>query len=108
MTELVTPELDKLKKVQETSQRIGEFLDWLLSEKHYVIAEWNHGDEDESDWIKTPREADADEQLQPVTLGSYGLIESLLADYYNIDLNKVENEKQAILTDFREKNKEQP
>jgi hypothetical protein len=106
MSEPTTPELDKLKKVQETSQRIGEFLEWLQSVKHYVIAEWNHSDEDESDWIKTPREADADEQLQPVTLGSYG-IEGLLAEYFNIDLKKVEQEKEAILTRFREKTKEQ-
>jgi len=85
-----TPELDKLKKIQENSQRIGEFLDWLLHEKHYVIAQWE-------------KEIDL---LQPAHYDSCGLIEGLLADYYKIDLKKVESEKQAILTAFQKANKE--
>ena len=86
---LATPELDKLTTVAETSQKIGEFLDWLQSEKHYIIAEW----------IKDS------ESPQPVYCGSHGTIEGLLAEYYEIDLNKVEREKQAILDDFRKRNK---
>jgi hypothetical protein len=32
-----TPELDKAKAVREKSQAIGEFLDWLLNERGFII-----------------------------------------------------------------------
>jgi len=40
-----TPELDKLRKVQATSQAIGEFLDWLFSQKMLVLGRWPRPDE---------------------------------------------------------------
>ncbi|KKL59167.1 hypothetical protein LCGC14_2218120, partial [marine sediment metagenome] len=30
-----TPELDKITKVREKSQAIGDFLEWLIQEKDY-------------------------------------------------------------------------
>jgi hypothetical protein len=81
---VATPELDKLRAIAEISQKIGEFLEWLQSEKHYTIAEWTDA-----------------ETLQPVGRS----IENLLAEYFNINLFTVDKEKQAILDEFRRRNK---
>lgn len=35
-----TPELDKITKVRDKSQAIGEFLDWLTGEHNIVLARW--------------------------------------------------------------------
>lgn len=98
MSEPATPELDKLKRVQNSSQTIGAFLEWLTSTKHLVIAKWEKSINDDDEEV---------ESLEPARFGSYGTIEGLLAEYFSIDLKKVENEKQAILTRFREKTQEQ-
>ena len=76
LPELPTPELDKMLDNQNESQAIGEFLDWLTSEG-YAICELNKHNE----W-------------HHVRKG----IEQLLADYFNVDLKKAEQEKRAILT----------
>jgi len=80
-----TPECEKLHAVKDKSQAIGEFLDWLKNEKHYFIAErvvdFIHEDSD----------------LMPV----WTSIEELLAEYFEIDLNKVEQEKRQLLNHIR-------
>lgn len=40
-----TPELDKLGKVAERSQPIGEFLNWLFSTREIVLGHWSREDE---------------------------------------------------------------
>jgi len=72
-----TPELDKMKAAQPQSQAIGAFLDWLFHEKHRRIAGIPEGMEE---W-------------QPIGYS----IEKLLAEYFQIDLQKVEAERRAIL-----------
>lgn len=84
------PELDKLAKIKDKSQSIGAFLDWLQNEKHYRLAKW------EKDDSIIP-----EDQLMPV---SYD-IQQLLAEYFDIDLNKIEEEKRAILEEQRKLNK---
>lgn len=76
-----TPELDKMKSVHNQSQCIGEFLDWLFHEKHRTIAEVPEGMDE---W-------------QPVG----GSIEKILAEYFEIDLAKIERERRAILETLR-------
>ena len=76
------PECNKMLEVQDQSQTIGEFLDWLLHDKGAEIAEWR-GD-----------------QLFPMR----GSIESLLAEFFEIDLEKVEKERRAILEEMRQVN----
>jgi len=74
------PECDKMKAVQKQSQAIGEFLEWLLCEKNLQLCEWD---------------------------GLYKMIpdhtptEELLAEFFGIDLKKVEQEKRAILDFMR-------
>ncbi len=72
------PECDKLAKVSEDSQKIGEFIDWLHSQE-IELAKW------EDDELFTIHES----------------IEKLLAKYFEIDLVKVENERQALLKAMR-------
>ncbi len=83
------PECEKLQKHQEKSQIIGEFLDWLKNDQGYVIAHWDEG-----------LHRDDDDQLYPCAK----TIEQLLAEYFNIDLNKVEKERQQIIESLRGKN----
>jgi hypothetical protein len=82
-------ECERLHLVKDKSQVIREFLEWLLSnETKYVIAEHlTYEDGEEMDlWA-------------PANIN----IESLLAQYFKIDLKKVEKEKRAILDKLRKK-----
>lgn len=69
------PECEKMQSVRDDSQKIGEFLEWLDQNKMFV-AEYNHMD-----------------FAQPIRLRR----EQLLAKYFEIDLDKVENERRKIL-----------
>jgi ribosomal protein S27AE len=75
------PECEKLSNVADESNRIGNFLDWL-SEKDIRLCSY---------------EEDA-EMYFPMSSG----VENLLAEYFEIDLNKVEKERMALLEWLRE------
>lgn len=76
------PECEKLAEVSKDSQIIGQFLD----EMKYAGKELCTFDDSEEQWM-------------PVR----GTIESILAEYFGIDMNKVEEERRAILDDIRSK-----
>jgi len=76
-----TPELDKMQNVKHQSQPIGEFMEWLWS-RHIVLAKY-----------------ESDEEMRPRPI-SYS-IEQLLADFFEIDLKKVEEKKRAVLEYLR-------
>jgi hypothetical protein len=72
------PECEKLKSVQPQSQIIGEFLEWLENTKKVNLCQWADGVMGE---------------------GYYGFhynIELLLAEFFNIDLKKVEERRSII------------
>lgn len=79
-----TPELDKMKKVQDESQSLGAFLDWLQNERKIILCEYNNKDEH-----------------YPFPI--YKSIEQILAEYFKIDLKKCENERRAILAHIQKK-----
>lgn len=81
---VLTPECDKLHAVRDRSQEIGAFLDWLIEDKQYVLAKY------------TPQ---ADYELVPQNVS----IERLLAEYFEIDMDKVDAERRAILESLRER-----
>jgi len=81
-----TPELNKIKKVSDKSQEIGNFLDWLGS-VGYHIAEY--------------KKVYGFEEKQLVTI--YLNPEQILAKYFKINLDKAEKERQMILDDLRKK-----
>ena len=66
-----TPELDKMAKVREQSQAAGSFLDWMLG-RGYV----QH------------------------TKKRFRM-EEVLAEYFDIDLSKVETERRKLLESLR-------
>lgn len=75
-----TPTLNKMQRVKERSQAIGEFLDIFCRRKGYVLCK------------------DYGNHYAPVPLS----IEKLLAQHFKINLNKVEAERQAILEHLRQ------
>ena len=75
-----TPELDKMLKVKEQSQICGEFLEFLKS-KYDMFDR------------KVPRE----DNIYLRGTSDYINNEKLLAEFFEIDLNKAEEEKRALL-----------
>lgn len=100
------PECDKMIEVNKESQAIGEFLEWLES-KGCKICEWVDGIT-EADVIAAAFALDMEklDELEGKPLRGYSPIskntEKILAEYFKIDLNKVEAERRALLAALRE------
>lgn len=101
-------ELEKMESVKNQSQTIGEFLDWVF-EKGWHLSRYLSKEEYESD-----ENVDICEPifkgLKPYRrhrLGEGELIsipiniEKLLAEYFEIDLMKVEEERRELLSRLR-------
>ena len=73
-----TSQLDRISSVRERSQAIGEFLEWLHSEKRWFLAEYR------DNWAIRV---------------SYN-VEELLAEFFGIDLAEAELERRRILEDL--------
>lgn len=78
------PESSRLLAVSKESQTCGEFLDWLRS-KGFVLAEYDP--ESESG------------RLYPAHFSTT----SLLAEFFGIDINKLEQEKRAVLEEYQQR-----
>lgn len=78
MKKTKTPELDKMLAIQGKSQTVGEFLEWLGQES-LLICECDEGK----------------------LYATRSTTEQLLADFFEIDLNKCEQERQQILADLK-------
>ncbi len=77
------PEHEKLEKIRDKSQLIGEFLEWLNEEQHLFICEEDTGSYENA-----------------FVLFSFSN-EVLLARYFDIDLDKLEQEKRQMLKELR-------
>ena len=77
-----TPELDKQHKVINSGEagKVQDFLDWLLDDQRVVLAAW-----------------DDEDCLQPLMTRR----EQIMADYFKIDLDKLEAERRALLEQIR-------
>lgn len=82
------PQHEKLATVKDLSQEIGVFLDWL-DEQDWHLGEW-----DENGF--------GEQELFLIRLNS----NQILARFFEIDLDKLEEEKLRILEGQRELNKE--
>lgn len=80
--DLEYPEHEKLGKINTKSQAIGEFMEWLQTEKGVRLAHYPETKPDE---------------LWPWHVPT----EKLLAEFFGIDLKKLEEEKQDMLDKFR-------
>lgn len=91
-----TPTLDKMLSVKDQSQAAGQFLDWLVSEKGFVLAKYHeHNDEHCGEYERGNRRECglAEETLYQ----EHHSIEKLLAEFFGINLNQAEKERVAIL-----------
>jgi hypothetical protein len=87
------PEHEKLKEVQEKSQAIGDFLEWLGYEKDVTLCEY----------FEPTREERREEGAIAGYLPTNKKKMDLLAEYFDIDLNKIEQEKRQMLDELRRK-----
>lgn len=84
------PECGRLLEVRETSQAIGRFLDWLTEEKKIVLAK-------RAGEVYSTKEL-FDECIRGDDLVHIAVFpEKLLAEYFKIDLKKVEEERRGLL-----------
>ena len=79
-----TPEIDKMKAIAGESQKIGNFIEWLNQNQMEIVV-IKHGKR----WSVT------------------GSIETMLAKYFEIDLIKVDKEKQMILDELHKSNQKE-
>lgn len=95
-----TPELDKMLSVKDKSQLIGEFLDWVQTGKDFrLCAIHRHNEDCYGEYGKawgTQCEM-SDKHFYPV----YENIESVLAEFFGVDLKKAEEEKRNILKSLK-------
>lgn len=73
------PECERMATIRDKSQAIGEFLDWLAEEKGLRLYQRNGANFDRP----------------------YNRTEELLAEFFDIDLNKVEQERVDMLKELR-------
>ena len=85
--EMEYPEHEKLKAVSDKSHLLGEFLEWLETEKGIILSIWS------------------DERLHPAIEQS--TTQALLAEYFDIDLMKIQLEKDDMLAEMRKANNTQ-
>ena len=78
------PEHDKLSAIKDKSQAIGEFLEWLDYEKNYRVCSLC---ESSDGWR---------EEYSPIFTSN----EKLLAEFFCIDLKKLEQEKRKMLDEL--------
>lgn len=84
-------EHERLALIKDKSQAIGEFLEWLRNEQVRFARHHEHDESCDfgcSDWLESHEYA-------------YMPVENLLAKYFGIDLNKLEQEKRQMLADLR-------
>lgn len=90
------PECEKLAAIADNSNPIGAFLDWLESTQQIVLCRWeDNDDEDTNDYLP--------HLLMPTEFRGSNGINKLLALYFNIDLDKVEQERRALLEWLQER-----
>ena len=90
-----TPELDKMLVIQDKSQKIGEFLEWLSEQDIELMTQ---PEEQCSDCYE--RENCGGVMMMYISRSK----EQMLADFFDIDLVKCEQERQALMDAVREDN----
>src|SRR6266540_1625065 len=104
-----TPELERMQKVRERSQEIGDFLEWcrgrgaVLAVQHKHDAGCGEIVKDKDPFVNVinvlvGRDCGLkNDEYAPLTYN----IEKLLAEYFQIDLERAESEKRALLDYIR-------
>ena len=87
------PEHDKLAKVSDRSQAIGEFLEWLGERESKVV-------------LCSLERTSSGFYPKKIFLPIANSVERLLAEYFEIDLKVIEDEKRAMLDVCRKANQD--
>jgi hypothetical protein len=95
------PECARARAIKDKSQIVGEFLNWLQTEKKVHLCTIHEHTEDCKKWRGGVYRIVCDFHDSQYVPFSYG-VEKLLADYFKIDLNKMEDEKRALLDYIRQ------
>lgn len=90
MEEIKTPTLEKIKAIQRESELFGKFLDWLL-QKYTVFDRKQVRDSPFADVMGA---------------GDYINKERLLAEFFDIDLDAANKERELLLKSLQEHGKE--
>lgn len=96
------PEHEKMSKIKDESQSIGAFLEWLRGDRGLVIASYHSHTEGcghiPRNSVNYPADCGyVDDQLQAEHVG----IQDLLAEYFEISLLEIEEEKRKMLNEVR-------
>ncbi len=87
------PECEKLHAVHEESQKLGYFLEWLTGEYGVTLCKWHDSE----------YSPEFDEDFPEGFYPTYDRIQEILAKYFDIDMNKVDEERAQILEELRSK-----
>jgi hypothetical protein len=96
-----TTECERLHQVARFSQKIGEFIDWLRREKEVKFAQYHQHSDECFDANGDLACGSRNDELFPFRFST----NSLLAEFFGIDLEKVERERRELLEQIR---KQQP
>jgi len=110
------PEHEKLSKIKDESQSIGEFMEWLEGEKEMHLGTYHKHDErcinpewhddvnkgkdpifSEEEWVDKFMCGCQENELVPIHYD----VQKLLAEFFGIDLDKLEKEKRAMLDELQ-------
>jgi len=93
-------EHERLSLVKDKSQAIGDFVEWLVEKGIRLCREHEHTDAcyDDDDIQHVWPTCDLREGQY---VGDYTPITKLLAEHFDIDLDKLEREKRQMLADIR-------
>jgi DNA integrity scanning protein DisA with diadenylate cyclase activity len=80
------PESEKMKAVSEQSQICGEFLEWLISKYNLIRLDEYF-----------------EQSALPIGYSSFIGIERVLAEYFGIDMNLVEQERRVMIEELTSK-----
>ena len=98
------PEHEKLQNVKVQSHACGEFLDWLRDEKKLVLSSYHQHDENCGRISRTLGGQEFGDECglaKDEIVADYTPIPDLLAEYFEIDQRKVEEEKRQMLRELR-------
>jgi len=99
------PEHDKLHKVADKSQAVGDFLEWLQNKKEVVLCKWKEWEEEEKCIPVRKPDGSLEETrmyAHKAHMPIYISTEKLLSEFFEIDLVKLETEKLTMIEVLRQ------
>lgn len=110
MERIFFTEHEKMKALGDRKDEIQSFIDWLFDDQEFTLAVWGRPRYrhcwDRDDLENTARMYQPDEGGHPIAqkFRGRGFREKLMAEYFGIDLDKISDEKDAMLEEIRRMN----